>query len=50
MKVIQINSTVNKGSTGRIAEQIGKLILEKGYESIIAYGRDGNSSESKLTK
>ncbi len=50
MKVIQINSTVNKGSTGRIAEQIGKLILERGDESIIAYGRDGNASESKLFK
>lgn len=50
MKVIQINTTANKGSTGRIAEQIGSLIIENAGESIICYGRDSNLSQSKLYK
>ena len=48
MKILQINSTANKGSTGRIAEQIGLLIQNEGWESTIAYGRDVNPSSSKL--
>jgi len=48
--VFQINSGVNIGSTGRIAEQIGKCCLAKGWESYIAYGRSSNPSESKTIK
>lgn len=48
MKILQINSTANKGSTGRIAEQIGTLIQNEGWESVIAYGRGSNPSSSKL--
>lgn len=47
MKVLQINSTVNTGSTGRIAEEIGRKLIDSGYESYIAHGRGGNSSQSK---
>lgn len=50
MKILQINTTVNSGSTGRIAEDIGKILLDLGHESYIAYGRGGNSSDSKLIK
>jgi len=32
MKILQINSTVNSGSTGRIAEDIGKVSMENGHE------------------
>lgn len=48
MKILQVNSTANLGSTGRIAEQIGELILNEGWESIIAYGRSSNKSKSFL--
>lgn len=39
MKVLQINTVCGRGSTGRIAVDIHKLLLEQGYESVIAYGR-----------
>ena len=39
MKLVQINSSANTGSTGRIAEQIGAAATERGYSSAIAYGR-----------
>lgn len=48
MKILQINSSANLGSTGRIAEQIGELILKEGWQSIIAYGRTSNESKSVL--
>lgn len=50
MRVLQINTGVNTGSTGRIAEDIGKLLLEKGHESYIAYGRGSRPSASKLIR
>lgn len=48
--VIQINVTANWGSTGKIAEQIGVIAQEYGWESYIAYGRDMNPSKNKLIK
>lgn len=48
MKILQINSTVNTGSTGRIAEEIGIEAMEAGYESFIAHGRGGNPSKSEI--
>ena len=50
MKILQINVTVNIGSTGRISEQIGELILNEGYQSYIAYSRPGSPSRSKTIK
>lgn len=50
MKVLQINTTVNSGSTGRIAEDIGKILIQKGHESIIAYGRGNMPSISRKIK
>ncbi len=38
-KLLQINVTVNFGSTGRIAEEIGQLAMSEGWISYIAYGR-----------
>lgn len=49
-KLLQINVTANWGSTGKIAEQIGLLAMERGWESYIAYGRMMNPSKSKLIK
>ena len=49
-KLLQINVTANWGSTGKIAEQIGLLAIERGWESYIAYGRMMNPSKSNLIK
>lgn len=50
MSIFQINVTANSGSTGRIAENIGNLFIESGYDSFIAYGRNANHSNSNLIK
>lgn len=48
MKLLQINTVNNSGSTGRIAEDIGQIVKEAGWESYIAYGRETNRpSQSK---
>lgn len=48
--LLQINSVVNSGSTGRIAEEIGQTAISKGWESYIAYARNDRPSNSKLIK
>ncbi|MFV0419971.1 MAG: glycosyltransferase [Dysgonomonas sp.] len=50
MRILQINSVANSGSTGRIAEDIGKVLIEQGHESYIAYGRYSNPSRSQLIR
>lgn len=50
MKLLQLNVTANWGSTGKIAEGIGKAAMARGWDSTIAYGRYMNSSESSLIK
>ncbi len=50
MRILQINSVANSGSTGRIAEEIGNVLLEHGHDSYIAYGRGNATSSSKLIK
>lgn len=50
MRLLQINSTANWGSTGKIAEQIGLVAMQQGWESYIAYGRSVNPGQSKLIK
>lgn len=46
--LLQINTVVNRGSTGRIAEEIGKLAMQSGWNSYIAYGRQKAYSQSNL--
>lgn len=48
--LLQINSVVNTGSTGRIAEQLGQLAMSNGWNSYIAYGRQAMESESQLIR
>jgi glycosyltransferase involved in cell wall biosynthesis len=48
--LIQINSVINTGSTGRIAEEIGKLAIANGWKSYIMYGRYGRESVSTEIK
>ncbi len=49
-KLLQINTVVNSGSTGHIAEDIGKLAIANGWESYIAYGRNVHPSSSRLIR
>jgi len=49
-KLLQINTVINLGSIGRIAEQIGQLAIVNGWESYIAYGNGIEQSSSKLIK
>ena len=49
-KIIQICVEGNSGSTGTIAEAIGKIAISHGWESFIAHGRFTRPSESKTIK
>ena len=46
MTILQINVAINYGSTGKIAEQIGLLVMQQGWDSYIAHGRYINHSRS----
>lgn len=48
--LLQINVIANSGSTGKIAEDIGRMMLRKGWRSVIAYGRWANDSQSELIR
>lgn len=48
MKVLQINQTCGKGSTGKIAVGIGEVLKEHGHESYIAYGYQDTTVENTL--
>lgn len=48
--LLQINSVVNSGSTGRIAEEIGRTALNAGWRSVIAYGRNPRPSASEIIR
>lgn len=39
-KLLQINTNVGYNATGRIANDLGQLAIDAGWESYIAYGRD----------
>lgn len=49
-RVLQVNTTANWGSTGKIAEQIGITAIANGWESYVAYGRWMNESKSHIVK
>lgn len=48
--LLQINVVANSGSTGKIAEDIGRLVMSKGWRSVIAYGRWANPSQNELIR
>ena len=50
MKILQINTSINTGSTGRIAEDIGKVLLKDGHQSYIAAGYTDRPSTSKVIR
>lgn len=47
-KILQINVVANSGSTGKITEKIGDMVISQGWESNIVYGRWGRKSSSQL--
>jgi glycosyltransferase involved in cell wall biosynthesis len=49
-KLLQINSVINSGSTGRIAEEIGIEAMKNGWKSYIAYGRNVRPSQLETIK
>lgn len=49
-KLLIINVTLNSGSTGRIAEEIGQTAISNGYETYFAYGRVARESKCKIIK
>jgi len=49
-KIFQICVEGNTGSTGRIAEEIGILAIQKGWDSYIAFGRFPRPSKSNLIR
>lgn len=48
--IFQITVEGTAGCTGRIAEEIGILAIQKGWQSYIAIGRDSRSSTSNLIR
>ncbi len=50
MIVLQINSNANTCSHGRIAEDIGKLLIKNHHQSYIAYGRTKSECQSTLIR
>jgi glycosyltransferase involved in cell wall biosynthesis len=44
--LLQINTEINAGSHGKIAEAVGQLAMERGWESYIAYGKNPRPSQS----
>ncbi len=49
-KILIINVTANSGSTGRIAEEIGRKAIENGFDCYFAYGRTNNHSTLKTIR
>lgn len=50
LKLFQICVEGNTGSTGRLAESIGSLVIKHGWESYIAHGRFPRPSKSNILK
>lgn len=49
-KLLEINVSANSGSTGRIAEEIGRLAFGNGFDCYMAYGRTNNQSRLKTMR
>lgn len=49
-KLFQIALESNKGSVGRIAEQIGETVMEAGWASYVTFARESNPSTSEVIR
>jgi len=50
VKVLQINTSINVSAPGRIASEIGDVLLDNGHESFVAYGRICRQTRSSAIK
>jgi putative colanic acid biosynthesis glycosyltransferase len=48
--LLQVNSVVTYGSSGRVVEELGEAVMANGWQSYIAYGRLERTSKSELIK
>lgn len=48
--LLQITIEANKGSVGRIAEQIGETVIKNDWTSYVTYARESNPSKSEVIK
>ena len=48
--LVQINTNVGWNSTGRIAEELGRMAIDAGWESYIAYGRRVNGNPQSASR
>lgn len=50
MKVLQVHTTINKGSIGHIVNDLGDQLLTGGHQSFIAFGRGAPGGASTLIR
>ena len=50
MRILQINSVYETGSTGKIVKYIHELLVNKNYVSYVAYGRGHHDNQAFLIK
>jgi putative colanic acid biosynthesis glycosyltransferase len=50
MKILHVNVVYAVGSTGKIVYDIHKSLIDKGYESIVLYGREKKVKERNVYK
>lgn len=48
MKVLQVNSVYDFGSTGKITADIHRRLQQHGIESVVCYGRRNNTTDSNV--
>lgn len=50
MKILQLNTSINVSAPGRIASEIGDVLIDNGHDSFIAYGRICRQTKSFVIK
>ena len=50
MKILQVNCGYNKGSTGKIVADVHAALIERGFTSLVCYGRGQKSSDPAVIK
>lgn len=50
MKILQINCVYGVGSTGKITKDIHEGLLQKGYDSVVIYGRQKKVQDTSVYK
>ena len=50
MKILQINVRYNYGSTGKLTADIHNALVEKGYQSVVLYGRKDKTDDKNVRR